>query len=68
MLRSKAPKRTQHLVLIDTKCNINELHATFNLWLIMQRIPNQLKENKTILVPEGNSDQSQVKNWGDSLK
>lgn len=47
----------------ETKAIINELTAAFNLWLNIQRIPDQLKENKTILIPKGNTDQSQIKNW-----
>lgn len=48
---------------VETKGITHELYAAFNLWLAIQRVPDQLKENKTILIPKGNTDQSQIKNW-----
>jgi hypothetical protein len=47
----------------ETKGIINELYAAYNLWLTTQRIPNQIKENRTTLIPKANSDSTQIKNW-----
>lgn len=47
----------------ETKGIVSELTTMFNIWLGIQRIPNQLKENKTILIPKSNTDQSNIKNW-----
>nr|ACV95459.1 reverse transcriptase/endonuclease [Adineta vaga] len=47
----------------EAKAIIDNLYVAYNIWLGVQGIPEQLKLNKTILIPKGNSDLSLLKNW-----
>ena len=40
-----------------------ELHAAFNIWLGARRIPDALRMNRTVLLPKGNTNLDNIKNW-----
>ncbi|MCC7304188.1 reverse transcriptase family protein [bacterium] len=41
----------------------HELFIAFNIWLSCNRIPRDLKRNKTTLLPKGNTDLDKISNW-----
>jgi len=40
-----------------------ELTIAFNIWMVFRRIPKALKMNRTVLIPKGNQDLHDIRNW-----
>lgn len=41
----------------------NELWCAYNIWIGSRRVPNELKANRTVLLPKGKDDLGNIKNW-----
>lgn len=41
----------------------NELWCAFNIWIGKRKIPEQLKNNRTVLLPKGKEGLENIKNW-----
>ncbi|CAM4834268.1 unnamed protein product [Rotaria magnacalcarata] len=52
------------ITLLEAKAiATTQLLAAFNIWLGLQRIPLEVKQNKTVLIPKGTTCLDDIKNW-----
>ena len=61
---AKTARGPDNITITDLKRLLkSELILSFNIWLASKRIPQDLKMNRTVLIPKGNKNLDDIGNW-----